>query len=224
MEGNERYIKQEDTYMTSITENKREVLKSCEDFYEELKEIISINYGFGDYSGIITAIEDEEMTFEKPIYHLPAMNVDKKRCLTYERLFEISKMIWGDLEQTLLDEVGIASQYGVNLLSKIEAQNTLSQIYALEDLCRALAEDYVHAFGFMSIIETVEDILDEHATLVRQSNGNVTDFTKVLRYDVVDIHRLYSLSGQTFDIDRMDDTGKEMISLFTQEYFSRKFF
>ena len=210
--------------MTSITENKREVLKSCEDFYEELKEIISINYGFGDYSGIITAIEDEEMTFEKPIYHLPAMNVDKKRCLTYERLFEISKMIWGDLEQTLLDEVGIASQYGVNLLSKIEAQNTLSQIYALEDLCRALAEDYVHAFGFMSIIETVEDILDEHAALVRQSNGNVTDFTKVLRFDVADILSLYALSGETIDIERIIDNEQELITVFSQKYFSRKFF
>lgn len=206
--------------MTSIRENKREVLKDCENFYEDLKEIISTNYGYGDYSGTIAAIEDEEKEFEKPINHLPVIHVNKKRCLTYEGLFNISKMIADDLEENMLVEIGIASQYGVNLQNQIDTENTLSQIEALRDLCRALAEAYVYTNGIVSIIETVEAILDEHVTLARQSNGNMTDFTNVLRYDVVDLHRLYCQSGKYFDIDQLDDTGKEMISLFTHEYFS----
>lgn len=223
MEGNERYLKQEDNYMTSIKENKREVLKSCEDFYEELKEIISTDYGYGDYSGTIAAIEDEEKEFEKPINHLPVIHVNKKRCLTYDGLFNISKMIADDLEENMLVDIGIASQYGVNLQNQRDTENTLSQIEALKDLCRALAEAYVYTNGIVSIIETVEAILDEHVELVRQSNGCMTDFTKVLRYDVVDILNLYALSGKTIDIERIMDNEQEIITVFSQRYFSKKY-
>lgn len=209
--------------MTSITEYKREELKSCEDFYEELKEIISTNYGYGDYSGTIAAIERDEKESDKPIEYWPDIVVNPKRCFTYDGLFIIAKAIADDLEENMLVDIGIASQYGVNLHFDISTENTYAQIDALRDLCRALAEAYVQIYGFLSIIETVEAILDEHVELVRQSNGNMTDFTNVLRYDVVDLHRLYCQSGKTFDIDRLDDTGKEMISLFTQEYFSRLF-
>lgn len=223
MEGNERYLKQEDTYMTSIKEYKREVLKDCENFYEDLKEIISTDYGYGDYSGIIAAIDDEEKEFGKPINHLPVIHVNEKRCLTYEGLFNISKMIADDLEENVLVEIGIASQYGVNLQNQIDTENTFAQIEALRDLCRALAEAYVYTNGIVSIIETVEAILDEHVEVVRQLNGNMTDFTNVLRYDVVDLHRLYCQSGEYFDVDQLNDTEKEMLSLFTHEYFSSLF-
>lgn len=209
--------------MTSMIGNKREALKSCEEFYEELKEIISTDYGYGDYSGIIVAIDDEEKGFEKPINHLPVIHVDKKRRVTYEGLFELSKMIADDLYENMLVDIGIASQYGVNLQNQIDTENTFAQIEALRDLCRALAEAYVYTNGIVSIIETVEAILDEHVEVVRQSNGNMTDFTNVLRYDVVDLHRLYCQSGEYFDVDQLDDTEKEMLSLFTHEYFSSLF-
>lgn len=209
--------------MTSIKEYMREELKDCENFYEDLKEIISTNYGYGDYSGTIDAIERDEKESDKPIEYWPDIVINPKRCFTYEGLFNISKMIADDLEENLLVEIGIASQYGVNLQNQIDTENTLFQIEALRDLCRALAEAYVHTNGIVSIIKTVEAILVEHVTLVRQPNVNMTDFTNVLRYDVVDLHRLYCQSGNYFDIDLLDDTGKEMINLFTQEYFSSLF-
>lgn len=209
--------------MTSMIENKREALKSCEEFYEELKEIISTDYGYGDYSGIIVAIDDEEKGFEKPIDHLPVIHVDKKRRVTYEGLFELSKMIADDLYENMLVDIGIASQYGVYLHNDISTENTHAQIEALTELYIALAEAYVHAYGFISIIETVEAILDEHVELVRQANGQMTDFAKVLRFDVVDILSLYALSGETIDIERIMDNEQELITVFSQRYFSKKY-
>ncbi len=209
--------------MTSIKENKREVLKSCEEFYEELKEIISTDYGYGDYSAIIPAIEDEDNNYDQPVSNLPFMVVNKKRRVTYEGLFEISKMIADDLYENMLVEIGIASQYGVYLHNDISTENTHAQIEALTDLYIALAEAYVQASGFLSIVETAEAILDEHVELVRQSNGQMTDFTKVLRFDVVDILSLYALSGKTIDIERIIDNEQELITVFSQRYFSKKY-